>query len=73
MGSGIKPENKELDKFLNAEGVMCMISAGPQYDKLKTTTERADAYRAIFEDGASILESDFPIEVSEATKEDLDC
>ncbi|TDS13754.1 hypothetical protein B0I21_10480 [Sphingobacterium paludis] len=37
MGSGIKRENKELNKLLNAEGVMCVISAGAKYDKLKTT------------------------------------
>lgn len=66
IGPDIKPENKQMYKLLNAKGVMCMISAAPTYDKLKTPAERADAYRNIFADGASILESDRPIETAEA-------
>ncbi len=66
IGPKIKPENQELYRLLHAEGVMCMISAAPTYDKLETEEARAEAYRAIFADGASILESDLPIEVAEA-------
>lgn len=47
---------------------MCMISSAPTYDKLPTVEERAEAYRAIIADGASILESDFPIEVADVLK-----
>ncbi|MGV3558914.1 glycerophosphodiester phosphodiesterase family protein [Larkinella arboricola] len=66
IGPRIKPENKEMYKLLNAKGVMCMISSAPSYDKLKTPAERAEAYRNVFADGASILESDLPIETAEA-------
>ncbi|MRS64732.1 glycerophosphodiester phosphodiesterase family protein [Larkinella terrae] len=66
IGPDIKPENQEMYKLLNAKGVMCMISAAPTFDKLKTAEERAAAYRAVFKDGASILESDLPIETAEA-------
>ena len=66
IGPDIKPENQELYRLLNAEGTMCMISSAPTYDKLPTKEERAEAYRAIIDDGASILESDLPIEVGEA-------
>ena len=66
IGPDIKPENQELYRLLNAEGTMCMISSAPTYDKLPTEEERAEAYRAIIDDGASILESDLPIEVGEA-------
>lgn len=66
IGPKIKPENQELYRLLHAEGVMCMISAAPTYDKLETKEARAEAYRAVFADGASILESDLPIEVAEA-------
>lgn len=66
IGPDIKPENREMYELLNAQGVMCMISAAPTYDKLPTHEERAEAYRAIFADGASILESDLPIEVGKA-------
>lgn len=66
IGPDIKPENKEMYRLLNAKGVMCMISAAPTFDKLKTAEERAAAYQAVFKDGASILESDLPIETAEA-------
>ncbi|MEC3878411.1 glycerophosphodiester phosphodiesterase family protein [Parapedobacter sp. 10938] len=66
IGPDVKPENQQMYQLLNAEGVMCMISAAPTYDKLPTSEERAEAYRAVFADGASILESDLPIEAGNA-------
>lgn len=68
IGPEIKEANKEMYSFLNAKGVLCMISSAPTYDKLKTKEERAEKYRAVFADGASVLESDLPIEVSQALK-----
>ena len=68
IGPEIKAENQEMYAFLNQKGVMCMISTAPTYDKLKTVEERAEKYRAVFQDGANILESDMPIEVSNAIK-----
>lgn len=69
IGPHVKPENKELYALLNKKGTMCMISAASSYDKLKTAEERKAAYIAIAKDGASILESDYPIEAAEAVKE----
>lgn len=69
IGPHVKPENKELYALLNKKGTMCMISAASSYDKLKTAEERKAAYLAIARDGASILESDLPIEAAEAVKE----
>lgn len=69
IGPHVKPENKELYALLNKKGTMCMISAASSYDKLKTPEERKAAYLAIAKDGASILESDLPIEAAEAVKE----
>lgn len=66
IGPLVKPENKELYALLNKKGTMCMISAASSYDKLKTIEERKAAYRSVVEDGASILESDYPIEAAEA-------
>lgn len=68
IGPQVKPENKQLYALLNKKGTMCMISAASSYDKLKTAGERKAAYAAIAEDGASILESDYPIEAAEAVK-----
>ena len=65
IGPEVKAGNQQLYRLLNSEGVMCMISAAPTYDKLPGQEERADAYRSIFADGASILESDLPMEVGE--------
>lgn len=68
IGPEIKIANQDMYKFFSEKGVMCMISSAPTYDKLKTTEERAQKYREIFADGANILESDLPIEVSKAIK-----
>ncbi|QIP16525.1 glycerophosphodiester phosphodiesterase family protein [Spirosoma aureum] len=69
IGPTVKPENQELYRLLNAKGIMCMISAASSYDKLSSPEERAAAYKSIINDGASILESDRPIEVAEAIKD----
>jgi len=66
IGSEIVPGNQEMYRFFNAKGVMCMISSAPSYDKLEEKEQRYEKYRAVFEDGASILESDLPMEVSTA-------
>jgi glycerophosphoryl diester phosphodiesterase len=66
IGPTVKPENKELYALLNRKGTMCMISAASSYDKLKNAEERKAAYRSVVQDGASILETDFPIEAARA-------
>lgn len=66
IGSENKPANKKMFDLLHQQGVMCMISAAPVFDKLPGKQERARAYREIFLQGADILESDFPVEVAEA-------
>jgi len=61
-----KPENDEIYSLLNEKGVMCMVSAAPTYDKVASEELRKTRYRQIIENGADILESDRPIEVSRA-------
>ncbi len=68
IGPEIKSSNQEFYDFFKEKGVMCMISTAPTYDKLPTGAERAEKYRAVFADGATVLESDMPIEVSKAIK-----
>jgi glycerophosphoryl diester phosphodiesterase len=63
-----EPEVKELYKLIHARGATCMISAAGSYDGLTNTAERRQAYIKAFQDGADVLESDLPIEVSEAVK-----
>lgn len=66
IGPDIKESNQELYRLLNGKGIMCMISSAPTYDKLSTKEERAEAYRNIIKDGASVLESDLPNETAAA-------
>lgn len=66
IGSKLLDSNQDYISFFRDKGVMCMISSAPTYDKLATAEERAKMYRKVFESGATILESDFPIEVSKA-------
>lgn len=66
IGPEIKESNQDMYAYFNRRGVMCMISTAPSYDKLETVEMRADKYKKVFSDGASILESDLPIEVSRA-------
>ncbi|VTQ01214.1 glycerophosphodiester phosphodiesterase family protein [Sphingobacterium daejeonense] len=68
IGPEIKSSNQEFYDFFKEKGIMCMISTAPTYDKLPTGAERAEKYRAVFADGATVLESDMPIEVSKAIK-----
>ena len=68
IGPRVKPDNQELYRLLNKKGAMCMISAASSYDKLKSADERRAAYESIAKDGASIIESDYPIEAAEAVK-----
>ncbi|WP_428665772.1 glycerophosphodiester phosphodiesterase family protein [Runella sp.] len=69
IGPLVKPENRELYDALNKKGTMCMISAASSYDKLKNAEERKVAYVSIAKDGASIIESDYPVEVAEAIRD----
>ena len=69
IGPIVKPENQELYLLLHQKGTMCMISAASSYDKLKSAEERKSAYISIAKDGASILESDMPIEAAEAIRD----
>ncbi|TCK82922.1 glycerophosphoryl diester phosphodiesterase [Albibacterium bauzanense] len=66
IGPNVKSENQKMYTLLHSKGVKCMISAASTYDKLTTKEERAEAYRKISSDGADVIETDLPIEVSEA-------
>jgi glycerophosphoryl diester phosphodiesterase len=68
IGSENKPENKKMFDLLHQNGIMCMISAAPVYDKMPESAQRAEAYRETFRQGADILESDLPVEVASALK-----
>jgi glycerophosphoryl diester phosphodiesterase len=69
IGPHVKPDNQELYHLLHKKGAMCMISSASSYDKLKSAEERKAAYKLIAKDGASIIESDYPIELAEAVRE----
>ncbi|HEU4551282.1 MAG TPA: glycerophosphodiester phosphodiesterase family protein [Chitinophaga sp.] len=66
VGPDNKASLKPLYEQLNKRGVMCMISTAPTYDKLPAPAERAAAYKAIINDGASLIEADRSIEAAAA-------
>ncbi|WP_200978271.1 glycerophosphodiester phosphodiesterase family protein [Echinicola sp. 20G] len=68
VGPMSKPENQALYDQLHAKGVLVMISAAPSYDKMDNKEEQFDSYIKVFEEGADVLESDYPIEVAKALK-----
>ena len=68
IGPKIKEEDNKIYDLLNSKGVMCMISAASSYDKLDDLSERQKAYVDIIKDGASIIESDYPVELYKAIK-----
>ena len=68
IGPEIVAANQTMYEHFRAKGVMCMISTVSSYDKRDTAVERAEKYREVFGDGARILESDLPIEVSRAIR-----
>ncbi|MDR0833651.1 MAG: glycerophosphodiester phosphodiesterase family protein [Candidatus Symbiothrix sp.] len=65
-GVELKAENQELYTILHQNGISCLIAAASNYDILPTEEERAAAYRAIVASGATILESNYPLEVVKA-------
>lgn len=69
VGPDNKPELQPLYENLNKRGVMCMISTAPTYDKLPDAAERAKAYKAIIEKGASLIEADRSIEAADAIQQ----
>jgi glycerophosphoryl diester phosphodiesterase len=66
VGPNSNAESKEVCDLLHAQGVMCMISAAPSYDKLPDVTARQTAYQEILQNGADVIESDRPIEAATA-------
>lgn len=66
IGPEINDDNQAMYAFFRQKGVLCMISTAPSYDKIPSKEKRAQKFRAVFADGASVLESDLPIEVSKA-------
>ena len=68
VGPDITKDNKEFIDFFKEKGVMCMISTASSFDKLPTKEARVEKYLTMFAEGATVLESDLPIEVSQAIK-----
>lgn len=63
IGPTIDDSNRHIVKKLHEKGVRCMISLAPTHDKLKTPTERQEAYREEIKKSPDIIESDIPTEI----------
>lgn len=64
VGPRVTPETEVLHRLLKSHGIRSMISAASSYDRDDDKSSRAAAYKKIISSGATVLESDFPIEVS---------
>ncbi len=65
-GTTIKNERQELYDTISEYKVRYLIASASSYDKLETQSKRAEAYRNIIRNGASMIESNYPIEVAHA-------
>jgi len=66
VGPELKTEKQDLYDLLHKNGVRCMISLAPNYDKVKVDNERKNLYKISVETSPDIIESDFPIDVYQA-------
>jgi len=64
----IDEQTIELCRLMKENGLRCLVATASTSDKLKTPEERAAMYRKIIESGASMIESNYPIEVWRAIK-----
>lgn len=63
VGHTITDKNKHIVEKLRANGVKCMVSYAPTFDKLESKSDREKAYRKEIMTNPDIIESDIPVEV----------
>ena len=68
IGPEFTPVNTKLLQQLHQRSVSCMISAAPIYDKLRDKADRWKAWQKVFQNGADILETDYPVELARAVQ-----
>ena len=64
VGTEIHAGTKPLCELLGRHGIKSLLATASSYDKLPTPELRAEAYKKVLESGISIVESDYPIELS---------
>ncbi len=69
IGPHIKDSNQEMYKLHHSRGAIVMISAASTYDKLPLEADRKAKYLGVIRDGATVLETDYPIEAARAISE----
>lgn len=63
VGPEMLAENREIYDFLHRQGVRCMISLSPTYDRLTEEKPRHDGYIRAIDSCPDVIESDLPVEV----------
>jgi glycerophosphoryl diester phosphodiesterase len=66
IGTEITKETPKLCRLLRKNGIRCLMATAASYDKLDTSEKRAQAYRNIIKNGATIMESNYPVEAGKA-------
>lgn len=63
VGTSINEKNEWIVNELHKNGVRCMISLAPTWDKLESAEDRAEKYKMEIATNPDIIESDIPTEV----------
>ena len=69
VGPRMTPDRQELYERIRAEGARCMISVAPTHDRDSTPERRRAGYLSELPTGPDVIESDYPVELSEALRE----
>lgn len=68
VGPSINEKNKAIVEKLHQKNVKCMISVAPTHDRLDNREDRINAYRGEINNKPDIIESDYPLDVWYALK-----
>ena len=60
VGAHMLPEQQLFYDALHREGVMCMISVAPTYDRAKSEKEKVEGYRKDIQSSPDVIETDYP-------------
>ncbi len=63
VGPRLETEKQEVYDLLHSNGVRCMISLAPNFDKVASERERKSLYQEGIESSPDIIETDFPIDL----------
>ena len=70
IGTEITDETSALCNLLRKNGVRSLLAAAQVYDEIPDSEKRAEAYREIIAAGVTIIESNYPVEMGNAIRDE---